>query len=97
MKILITYDVSQRHTEVKQGMLQRGFFDCWQKDNIFYNLPNTTLWHPNLPDAQTAIDIFNEVIAQLNANRHERDIIVVERLIAVDFNSSAGIPGNPHA
>lgn len=97
MKILITYDVSQRHPEVKNEMLNRGFYDVWQKSNTTYNLPNTTLWHPNLTSPQVAIDIFNEVIGQLNAGQPPQNIIRIERLIAVEFSSSAGIIGDPHA
>ena len=97
MKVFMTYDVSIRQGEVKPALLEEGFFDRWRVNNTLYYLPDTTLWHPNLESLQRAIDIFNTVIQQLNIGQPPANIIVIDRLMSVNFETSLGIPGKPHA
>lgn len=96
MKVIITYDVSQRHNEVKSEMLKRGFQDRWTANNTTYYLPNTTLWHPNLLNTITAINIFNDVIRQLNNNEPPARVIKISHLLAFELTSWSGIQGDEH-
>jgi hypothetical protein len=97
MQILITYDVSIRQPEVKKELKTKGFLDYWVDNQISYYLPNTTLWHPNLPATTEGKRIFLEVVAKLNLGQPVEKHIKVERLMVTSFSSWSGEPGNPHA
>lgn len=97
MNILITYDISQRWTEVKRALLDEGFKDSWVDNQTRFNLPDTTLWHNKLNNANQAKAMFHEVIEQLNAGQPEDKKIEIERFMAVVFTKWSGIPGKPHS
>lgn len=56
--VLISYDLANGHTLVKQSMLSKGYYDGWQDDLTgSHKLPNTTLWKPNTSTDQALSDL----------------------------------------
>jgi hypothetical protein len=99
MDVLLTYDISIRHSEVKAAMLKKGYSDRWTASNIVYNMPNTSLWKKNVT-AATAIADMKQVVQNLNTGQLIRNQIELERCVAVNFDDSAGwaaIPGKAHS
>jgi hypothetical protein len=97
VQVLLTYDISQRHSEVKAALKDKGFHDSWTVEKIKYNLPNTTMWKKG--DSVTALSVKSDmemVIADLNRYASFDKTIKIERCISVVFSSWAGITGEPH-
>jgi len=44
---LVTFYVSDRETEVRDAMLQRGYEDSWEYDGAIYDLPDSMVWKEN--------------------------------------------------
>ncbi|MEX2484777.1 MAG: hypothetical protein WED10_09460 [Brumimicrobium sp.] len=98
MKVLITYDINNRHSDVKSELESKGFSDSWlDKNKNTYYLPNTTLWHDNINSTIEANRVFHETIESLNVGKSPDEIIKVERFIAIPATPWSGIPGNPHS
>ena len=95
--VLLTYDISQRHSEVKAALRKKSFFDYWTDNKVTYYLPNTTMWKKG--DGVTAnsiLDDINAVIADLNRNEPANRFIRLERCMSVAFVGWSGIAGEPH-
>lgn len=46
--VLISYDISNMHTEVKNQLLEMGYKDEWAINRgKLHQMPNTTLWKSN--------------------------------------------------
>lgn len=98
MDVLLTYDISTRHTEVKAAMRQKGYADNWQASSQTYNMPNTSLWKKNIT-AATAVADMKQAIQALNVGQNYYSQIRLERCVAVNFDDSTGwaaIPGDAH-
>jgi hypothetical protein len=85
MKTLLTYDVSDKQTEVKDAMLKIGYEKRWTSNNSTYYLPNTTLWKNEISPSTALADIR----AVTNGLK-----VRLVRAIAVDFGNWDGIPGD---
>ena len=95
--VLLTYDISQRHSEVKAALKAKGLRDSWTNENVKYNLPNTTMWKMgDIVTPTTVLADMNTVIADLNRNQPADKVIRLERCMSVAFAGWAGIPGEPH-
>lgn len=98
MNVLITYDISNKHPEVKAAMQAEKYKDYWTQDNQTYYLPNTTLWKmANDITPTSVLAEFQKAVADLNANIPVvKDKIKIERCVAVQFTTWQGIPGEKH-
>lgn len=96
MNILITYDVSDRQTEVKQKMLETGYYDKWAANEKTYYLPQSTLWKKDVTDLKTALIDLRKVIENLNLYRTNQPLIELRRCIVVSANPWDGIEGIPN-
>lgn len=97
MKILITYDISQRHEEVKKALIEAGLQDRWTGNGMTYYLPETSVWHNNLPNATAGSQLFNDIIRTLNEGETEERTIDVLRIMAVVFTNWSGNRGEAHS
>ena len=88
MGAVVTYDVSSRHVDVKNGMKNRGYSDHWTANGATYYLPNTTLWKDSATVENALADI-KAVCAALQVR--------LERAVAVPSFPWAAIPGQPHS
>lgn len=96
-QVLLTYDVSHRHSEVKDALRKKGLLDSWTSNSVKYNLPNTTMWKSGESvTVTTVLTDMNTVISDLNRGEPSHRIIRLERCITVAFDSWNGIPGEPH-
>ena len=81
MSIIITYDISDGHTQVKAECLSVGFEDCLQvNDGTWHRLPNTTLRHPN-DDLGVVLAEFKRAVK--NAESRIRPTIQIEKIYLV--------------
>lgn len=97
MNVLITYDVSQRQSEVKQKMIELGYYDRWSAFDKIYYLPQTTLWKNNVLDLKTALADLRKAIESLNLYRSaQQPLIELKRCIVVSANPWDGIEGVPN-
>lgn len=89
-KILLTYDVSIRQTEVKYGMKGKGYYDNIKRtsEDERYTLPNTTLWKQGeeLRTGTVLRDLEN-VVQELNNNVTSSNKIKLEKAMAVEFTN----------
>lgn len=88
MESIITYDISDKHTEFKNGMKKLGYQDKIKGDGncTWIYLPNTTLYHPT----KTPVE------ARTDAKKVENDLkIVLERCITTIWGNWAVICGKP--
>ena len=95
MEAFITYDVSARQSDVKNGMTKLGYLDHWvpNSSNTTYYLPNTSLWK-NSTELNTALTDIQRIIAGLNASKlYNQETIVLLRCIVVPATPWDGIPG----
>lgn len=58
-KIVLCYDVSDKHTKVKDALKELGYLENWQQlsTNTIYEMPDTTVWHKNKQVSQALRDI----------------------------------------
>lgn len=96
MKVILAYDVSSGHSEVKEGLLDKGFFDYWAANYKKYYLPASTLWHPELRSEGTAVNLFNDLVKSLNLDRPKNEQIIIKRAIAFENTTWTGVQGEPH-
>ncbi len=76
MATIITYDLANKHTEVKEAMYALGYANRFYYETKYIYLPNTTLYH-EIKTAATSRDELMAVCARLNAN--------LERCVATRF------------
>lgn len=90
MNTILSYDVSDKQTEVKAALLKMGFKDVIEGNNrVTCWLPNTTLWiEYSLKSPKQAKDDLKIVCSSLK--------IELIRAIAVAFEEWAGVTGKPH-
>ncbi len=92
MNVLITYDISARHGEVKKRMKTKKYHDFWKSMDKLYYLPNTNLWK-DVTTAEIAIEDLKAVIESINSEISlQKDKIRLERCISVEFEKWDGIP-----
>jgi hypothetical protein len=86
--VLITYDVYNRHSEVKDEMKKLGYFDTIKNVTTGYTLPNTTLWKKSeeLKTETVLLDLQN-VIQNLNKGVALNNKIELEKAMAVEFTN----------
>lgn len=94
IKILITYDISSKHSEVKKGMLAKGYKDTvLDANNKKVYLPNTSLViEKEGMTAPKAVDDLKAVIEAVNASPK----IKLERAFSVQYTFWGGVFGEPH-
>jgi hypothetical protein len=84
MGSVITYDVSDKQSEVKSAMLGLGYNDHWVYEGAVYNLPDTTLWHQAV-SREDALQHLLGVAAVLQ--------VTVERAVVFDSLPWTGLRG----
>lgn len=94
MKVYVTYDVSGKHLEVKEGMQQRGYKDRWQANNETYHLPNTCLWKSNVSSLERAVADLEDVVNEINAGLPVYERVQIKRCIVLVASPWAGITGS---
>jgi hypothetical protein len=55
--VLLSYDLRNRHNEVKANMSKRGYYALITLGQNPYRLPNTTLYKNNVSTDQALIDL----------------------------------------
>ena len=86
MKTLLTYDVSQKHTEIKSELLTKGYKKKYTlSSGVECNLPNTTVWKDNTSPTAAIADLTG-ITDKLRVR--------LERAFAVDFDTAHGIKGD---
>lgn len=80
MATIITYDLANKHTEVKEAMYGLGYSFRFAHDGKWIVLPNTTLYHPTKTPV-TARDEIMAVCKRLGAT--------FERAFATEANNWA--------
>lgn len=94
MPILITYDVSDKHTEVKTELLQMGFRNFWFDDKNQKNiLPNTTLFGEGTPE--NAITALHNAVDTVNAKILVVPKITITSAVAVSWDEGCGVENKP--
>jgi len=88
-KILLTYDINIKQTEVKNEMKEIGYFERIRIPEIkSYTLPNTTLWKKEEElRVVTVLNDLQEVISVLNKGIATKDKIILEKAMAVEFTT----------
>jgi len=58
-KIVLCYDVSDKHKQVKDALKELGYFESWKQlsTNTIYEMPDTTVWHESRQVSQALRDI----------------------------------------
>lgn len=88
-KVLLTYDVSNRQPEVKNAMKDKEYSEekYGPSSRKIYKLPNTTLWkEAEELTTGTVIKDLQDVIAVLNKGVATKDIILLQKAMAVEFS-----------
>lgn len=94
MSILITYDISSKHTEVKAELLKMGFEDFWFDDKKQKNfLPNTTLLGEGTPE--NAIDALQNAINLVNSKMPLLPKTTVNSAVAVNWDKGCAVDNRP--
>lgn len=96
MKILLCYDLSGSQDQVK-NLLESdyGFTSIIDKSGEMHNLPQSTLYHPDLPDTNAAIKKLDEALKKING--HNRANERVKRVIASEATINSSRIGESHA
>ncbi|MCC9134857.1 hypothetical protein ACFSKU_19860 [Pontibacter silvestris] len=98
MAVLLTYDVSEKQTEVKNGMKAIGYQESWSYGDHTISLPDASLWKDGINRKQP-IDDLNSIVLSINTGLQEEEKIRVERAVVVEFDFDSGwwaIAGAPH-
>ena len=88
--VLLTYDVSNRHLEVKNEMINLGYFKSIKRktETRGYTLPNTTLWKKSEElKSETVLYDLQSVIQKLNIGVALNNKIKLEKAIAAEFTN----------
>lgn len=94
MQAFITYDVSAKWPEVKQGMIDLGYKSSWKVGEVRYYLPNTSLWKPDVANLQVPLQDLTDVTANINSQIWFGEKVEIKRCIVLQAEPWAGIPGN---
>lgn len=99
MNVLITYDISNMHPEVKAAMQAKKYLDYWTHDSHTYYLPNTSLWKMGDEISPNSVKAdFEKIVAEINTKIPvAKDKIKIERLITVQFTTWSAITGDKHS
>lgn len=82
---IITYDVKEKQTEVKEKMISKGYMTSWTNEKgTKYYLPNTTIWKKDI-----TTDI---ALADLQAVCTELKVKLL-RAVATKASPWSAIPG----
>ena len=95
-RILLTYDVSGHHTQVKNELFNLGHYDRWTFNSKIHYLPNTVVWKKGITSEQAIKDL-DTAVANVNRNLPANDKIRIERALAVHFSDWWGYCGDPHS
>lgn len=98
MKVLIAFDVSDGHEDIKNELKKSGFEDQWDDDNnkVHY-LPNTTLINDSLMDLDHANDLFVTAVKDLNSKRGEDNKIKIIRYVSTQIGFLSGPVGDAYS
>jgi hypothetical protein len=55
--IVITFDVSDKHLEIRDHLAKLGYLDRWFYENNMYMLPNCSLWKTDITPDQAINEI----------------------------------------
>jgi len=95
MQALLIYDLNFGQSELKTLMRSRGYFSAWVSNGVTYQLPQSTLWKPDL-ELKTALTDIQNSIAELNrTGQFSLNNIILTRCIVVSASPWDGIPGIP--
>jgi hypothetical protein len=79
--VLISYDVNDKNSDVKAALLNLNYYEAFEQYGKNYNLPNTTLFHPNKSSDQAMADM-RKVCNDLK--------VILEKAIAVRASEFVG-------
>lgn len=65
MQILISYEVNSKQSAVRDIMKLKGYEEVWVKDDVEYQLPETSLWKSDVTPSQAMEDL-KKVVRALN-------------------------------
>jgi len=88
--ILLTYDVSNRQTEVKNAMKAKGYHDTIKRttEDKNHTLPNTTLWKKGEElRTKMVLSDLEKIVQELNNNVLLSNKIKLEKAMAVEFTN----------
>lgn len=88
--VLLTYDVSNRHLEVKNEMKNLGYFESIKRksETKGYTIPNTTLWKKSEElKTETVLLELQNTIKKLNTGVALINKIKLEKAMAVEFTN----------
>lgn len=84
MAILLTYDISTKHSEMRAALLSKGYSDKWSQNGLTILLPTTTFWKLD----ESPSGALNDIRLVTNVLR-----IKLLRCLTVEFSATHGIPG----
>jgi len=60
-KIVLSYDVEDKQTQVKNALKELGYLDWWlrKSTNSRYSMPDTTVWHSSKRVSEAVNDLIN--------------------------------------
>lgn len=86
-KVLLTYDIDKKHSEVKAALKKKGYKDRFQNDGKTVYLPNTTMMKAGITAAIARDDM------KAVAKSEQVELI---RCFACEYDGWAAIWGEPH-
>ncbi len=69
MNAVIVYNVSSRINDVRNGLINNGYYAAWESNNKKYDMPDNTLWKLDVADLKVALNEIRNVITQLNLTK----------------------------
>lgn len=87
MGVVVSYDVSDKNPQMKQAMIDKGYFDSWKEGEVVVNLPNTTMWKKD-GTVGSGLQDMKDAARSLN--------IQLERAVALPDDPTASITGDSH-
>jgi hypothetical protein len=88
MQVLLTFDINDKHDEVKDELFKLGYKETIKGDQGISNLPNTTVYIESEEEDFSSEDVINHILditSSLN--------IHIVRAVAVEFEIWSGILG----
>jgi hypothetical protein len=83
MKVLITYDLSENHSYVKDELIKKGWKESITGNNgVVCSMPNTCFWK-EIRNSSDARDEVKSIVSEP----------VLQKLICVEFDGWAAIKG----
>lgn len=96
MQVIITYDLSDGQSEVKNEMVKKGYHSAWVANSITYYLPSTSLWKQDTELATAKRDLEETIQVLNNTAKFSTKYIRLLRCIVLPASPWDGIPGEPH-